>query len=55
VWGKEEVLTDQLAAYMRVMEVHGHRVTIKTASKQEVEDISMASKRGAISPHFCAL
>lgn len=40
-WGKEEVLTDELEAFLEGMEEHGHKVTIKTATKKEFEVIGM--------------
>lgn len=46
-WGKEEVLTDELEAFLEGMEEHGHKVTIKTATKKEFEVIGMHNKKGA--------
>ena len=49
-WGKEEVLTDELEAFLEGLEEHGHKVTIKTATKKEFEVIGMHNKKGAPSP-----
>lgn len=49
-WGKEEVLTDELEAFLEAMEEHGHKVSIKTATKKEFEVIGMHNKKGARAP-----